>query len=49
MKDENPAVNVAASIIVVRLAEWIENSKCSQSSSEKSVDELLRDFGLKLI
>lgn len=42
-------VSDAAARIVLLLAEWIDYSRESRSASEKSVDELVRDFGIKLI
>jgi len=46
---EESNVDVAAVRLLLLLADWVENSRSSRSASEKTVDELVRDFGLSLI
>ncbi len=48
MTDESDNVSDAAARIILLLAEWIERNRCSKSASQKTTDELVRDFGMEI-
>jgi len=46
---DTPNIDAAAARIILALAEWIENARCSKQASEMTVDKLLADFAWQFV